>query len=78
MARRVRWGHLHELDRRFRINSPGYQQYPNRLKHLHSWRTMHAVAGDHMPVRMSGTRQGVRPSSDMTLLQKNKFIKKRS
>ena len=80
MARKsVRWGHLHELDKRFRVGSPGYNAYPNRLKHLHSWQTMHAVAGnDHMPVRMYGTVKRIRPSSNLPLKLKNQFVEKRT
>lgn len=75
--RPVRWGRVRELDRRFRVGSPGYQGYPNRLKHLHAWRQMHAVVGGHMPVRMAGTRAKIRPSSDMPLPLKEKFCLKR-
>ena len=69
----VRWGHVHELDRRFRVGSPGFENYPLRLKHLHAWRQMHAVAPGHMPVRMYGTRKRIRPSSDLPLTLKEKF-----
>lgn len=74
----VRWGHLHELDRRFRIGSAGYNAMPLRLRHLMAWRAMHAVAGNHLPVQMSGTRQGVRPSSNLILKKKEAFVKRRS
>jgi hypothetical protein len=80
--KRNRWGNLSELDRRFRVGSPGYNAYPTRLKHLHSWRTMHALTGnDHMPVRMYGTRHQVRPSSNLRLrgkVSKEAFVKARS
>lgn len=76
--RRVRWGHVPELDRRFRVGSPGYKTYPNRLKHLHSWRQMHAVAAGHMSVRMYGTRKRVRPSSDLPLKLKEAFCEARA
>ena len=75
--RPVRWGHVHELDRRGRSGTSRFYQYPKRLQHLHSWRAMHKLAGSHMPVRMSGTRQGIRPSSDMSIKQKVNFVEKR-
>jgi len=76
--RKVRWGRIKELDLRFRPGSPGYNNYPLRLKHLHSWRTMHAVSEHgHTSVRMSGTRQAIRPSSNMPLEKKNEYIRKR-
>jgi hypothetical protein len=71
----VRWGRVAELDRRFRVGSPGYKSYPNRLKHLHSWREAHALAKTHMPVRMYGTRNRIRPSSNLPL--KGKASKER-
>jgi len=74
---KVRWGHVCELDKRKRVGSPGYHAYPTRLKHLHAWREMHALAGSHMPVRMSGTRKQVRPSSNMSLAQKEQFVRSR-
>lgn len=73
----VRWGHLHELDGRFRIGSPGYRGYPLRLKHLAAWRACHlqqVSGGSHMPVRMAGTRAGIRPSSNLPLKRKEKFV----
>lgn len=78
LKRSVRWGHIAELDRRFRVGSPGYQGYPNRLKHLHAWRQMHAVAPGHMPVRMYGTVKRIRPSSNLPLKLKEDFARKRS
>ena len=75
--RPVRWGHLHELDRRVRSGTSKFYEYPKRLQHLHAWRAMHKLAGDHKPVQMSGTRQRVRPSSDMSIKQKVNFVEKR-
>ena len=77
-TRRNRWGKLSEIDRRHRVGSPGYEQYPDRLKHLLAWRAMHKVAGGHMPVRMAGTRAKIRPSSDMPIPRKEAFVRKRS
>lgn len=75
----VRWGHVVELDKRFRVGSPGYKSYPNRLKHLHAWREAHALAKKHTPVRMYGTRHAVRPSSNLRLtgkVSKERLVKK--
>lgn len=79
MARKkVRWGHLYEIEKIRRIGDAEYNASPARLKHLASWRRMHAVAANgHASVQMSGTRLGVRPSSNMTIKQKNKFIRRR-
>lgn len=75
----VRWGHLHELDRRLRVGSPKYKLLPLRLRHLLAWRGDHAVVGgSHTPIKMSGTARGVRPSSNLTLKLKEEFVKKRS
>jgi hypothetical protein len=73
-----RWGRVSELDRRLRVGSPGYLEYPRRLKHLAAWRQMHLVAPGHMPVRMYGTRKRVRPSSDLPLALKESFAKSRT
>lgn len=73
----VRWGHKPELDGRFRIGSPGYRSYPLRLKHLSAWFAMHKITGDHLPIRMAGTRAGRRPSSNLTLKQKESFVRRR-
>lgn len=76
--RRVRWGHVHELDGRARVGSGLYQSYPTRLKHLHCWRAGHLLTGSHMPYRMAGTRAGIRPSSNLPLRRKEKFVLDRS
>lgn len=72
-SRSVRWGHVHELDGRARIGSAIYNGYPKRLQQLHSWRRMHKIAGDHMPIRMFGTRKKVRPSSNLPLKVKEQY-----
>lgn len=75
----VRWGHLYELDRRVRVGSPKYKLMPLRLRHLLSWRADHAVVGgDHLPIQMSGTSRGVRPSSNLQLRYKEAFVNKRT
>lgn len=74
---KVRWGHIAELDRRFRIGSPGYQAYPLRLRHLAAWRADHLVAGSHKPVHMAGVRMQRLPSSNLTLKQKEAFVRRR-
>lgn len=73
----VRWGKLYELDGRARIGSSIYQAYPKRLQQLHSWRRMHKIAGDHMPIRMFGTRKRVRPSSNLPLPVKETYCEDR-
>lgn len=78
MARKVRWGHLYEIAKIKKIGDAEYNSSPARLKHLASWRRMHAVAvHGHTSVQMAGTRIKVRPSSNMTIKQKNKFIARR-
>lgn len=74
----VRWGHLAELDRRLRVGSPKYKTLSLRLRHLLAWRADHAVTGSHTPIQMSGTRNGYRPSSNLPLKLKEKFVQKRS
>jgi hypothetical protein len=80
MARKLRnrWGSLAELDGRARIGSPKYKAYPKRLQHLTAWRAMHKLAGSHLPVQMSGTRNGVRPSSNLSLALKERFVQRRT
>lgn len=64
----VRWGHLHELDRRIRVGTKRWEALPNRLKHLSAWRAMHKFSrAGHASVRGYGTRHRVRPSSDLRL-----------
>lgn len=73
-----RWGFKTELDGRFRVGSPGYNAYPLRLKHLSAWYASHKLAGSHLPVHMAGVRLSRLPSSDMTLRQKEAFVRRRS
>jgi len=79
--RKVRWGHLHEIDRRIHVGTPAWQGMKLRLRHLSSWRRMHKISGGHGPVRMYGTRHKVRPSSNLRLtgrVSKLAYIKRRS
>jgi hypothetical protein len=84
MAKR-RWGRLSEISH-IRVVPLGpkrnrapvaYDSLPYRLKHLASWRRMHALK-EHKVVSRYGRRRGYAPSSDLRLLLKNKFITKQS
>jgi len=72
MARRkVRWGHLHEIDRRIKVGSHAWADMPRRLKHLTAWRYMHLVPGGktaHKTVQRYAHSNGVQPSSDLRLV----------
>lgn len=65
IRRKNRWGQLSEIDRRIHVGTQTFRSLPRRLQHLIAWRRMNSLG--HMPVRMYGTRIGVRPSSDIRL-----------
>lgn len=83
--KKVRWGRLKEISHiRIVPTAPKKQRralafdaLPYRLKHLASWRRMHALRS-HQAVSSYGRRQGYNPSSDLRLPLKIGFIKKRS
>ena len=87
MARKtVRWGHVDQikhvhsvLDRRYSkvVPTKSFTALPLRLKHLSAWRAMHLFPGGHETPQMVGTRAQVRPSSNLSLKQKLKYLKKR-
>jgi len=65
-----RWGSLDEIDYRIKVGSQAWKALPRRIRQLTAWRRMHMLPGGehaHMPVRMFGTRAGVRPSSNLPL-----------
>jgi hypothetical protein len=63
--RKQRWGEIKEIDRRIHVGTAAFRSLPRRIKHLMAWRRMNSLG--HMPVRMYGTRIGIRPSSDIPL-----------
>ncbi|MBW1953233.1 MAG: hypothetical protein JRI66_09150 [Deltaproteobacteria bacterium] len=67
MRRKVRWGHLYELDRRIHVGTEAWKRLPRRLRHLSAWRRMHMQPKGHASVRAYGTRHRVRPSSNLRL-----------
>lgn len=73
--KKVRWGHVHELDRRLHVGSTKWKErLPNRLKHLSAWRYLHLL-GRHKQIQNRARRKGVKPSSDLTLRQKIKVAR---
>lgn len=84
--RKVRWGRLHEIrhvgsiyDRRHSkpVLSESFKGLEHRLKELCAWRRMHMLPGGHGSPRGFGTQQGIRPSSNLPLGKKLKYIRKR-
>lgn len=70
MARKVRWGHVHEIDYRTRVGSVAWKaRHSRRLQHLSAWRFLH-VQRAHKGVAREGHKRGYRPSSDMPVSQK--------
>ena len=81
----VRWGKLSEIQHLRKIPTVPFDQrsktyafdlLPSRLKHLASWRRMHSLR-NHLAIRAVARRQGVKPSSNITLPKKIEFLKKR-
>jgi hypothetical protein len=68
-----RWGSISELDKRVHVGTETFKALPRRLQHLSAWRRMNSLG--HMPVRMYGTRVQIRPSSDIPLKMKVKYVK---
>lgn len=76
MARsKPRWGRLTEIDKRIHVGTKTWDGLPNRLRHLTAWRRMNSKG--HMPVRMAGTRMKVRPSSNMNLKTKLRYVQEK-
>ena len=63
----VRWGHLHEIDYRTKVDSKAWHdRHALRLKHLSAWRRLHDLA-PHETISKLASRS---PSSDITLQEK--------
>jgi hypothetical protein len=83
--RKPRWGRLAEIAHlqkvptipfNMRDKVYAFDLLPTRLKHLASWRRMHKIR-NHPAIRKVARRQGVKPSSDITLPNKIQFLHKR-
>ena len=77
---KVRWGRVREIKHVGRVGDANYNALPLRLKHLSAWRAMHRLA-KHASVRGYGTRNKVRPSSNLRLtgkVSKTAFIQRRT
>ena len=49
--RTVKWGHVHEIDRRCKPGSEAwFRRHPTRVQHLSAYRKLHDIA-DHQEVR---------------------------
>ena len=67
--RKVRWGHVHELDKRIHVGTEVFRRrYPPRLQKLAAWRNLHRTR-THKQVSRIGRKYGAKPSSNMTLRQ---------
>jgi len=76
MARKVRWGHVHELRSIPRVTvgaaggmqklAAGFKRAPHRLKHLSAWRRMHML-GSHASIRTYARIHGMKPSSNLKI-----------
>lgn len=73
----VRWGKVREIKHVKRVPGPAFSQLPTRLKHLAAWRRIHTLV-KHTSIRAYGTKHRVRPSSNLSLSRKMRFIDKRS
>jgi len=74
--KKVRWGHVHEINPKARVKNDEFTQQPLRLRHLTAWRAAHALAS-HNTVRRYARSQGVKPSSNLSLPKKMAFVLKR-
>ena len=85
MARKRRWGRLAEIENirvvptipRNKRREMAFDRLPYRLRHLASWRRMHALRA-HSTIRKFGRDLGYNPSSDLNLPKKLKFVRTRS
>lgn len=85
MANQVRWGRLKQIahvrtiyDKRYKqpTLSKVFSALPVKLQQLSSWRRGHKIR-THKAVRSFARRKGYKPSSDIPLNLKLKFIKDR-
>lgn len=70
-----RWGTLKQIRHVRKVPGPAYNRLPRKLKHLASWRAMH-VKKSHKSVRSYARRNGVKPSSNLSLKQKLAYVQR--
>lgn len=71
-----RWGTRSEISHVKRIPGKAFNALSRRLKHLASWSAMHLVRR-HATIRKYARRRGVKPSSDLPLAAKIKYVTQR-